>query len=341
VLDDALDGLASRVSCPDRLLREAFDAVTAHVPNVGGVLYAYDAAGRYVTLGGALADATAHADPELFRPANDPSHRLVLRLAPRPRVVRATADVSRRTFHRSPAYRGLYREHGVEHITCAWIDGRRPFSPGMRGLMLARGADQGELDETELAALQRGLPLLTRAASRIDAGDREGEGARLRVDDEGRPTHVPVELEATLARFEVTPDELLDRVGPPVRRWRALRRRLGLDRLAGSERLFQLVERDGRTLYVEVTEAEGGFALRLRDPRAVTSLAELRTRLGLTPAEIHVLQALGLGLSNVEIAGYLCLSAETVKTHVTRLLRKLGVSSRLQAGLLVQRILLE
>jgi len=51
----------------------------------------------------------------------------------------------------------------------------------------------------------------------------------------------------------------------------------------------------------------------------------------LTPKQLQVLDLLAKGHSNKEIAGFLDLSPNTVKIHVTEVLRKLGVASRAQA----------
>lgn len=58
---------------------------------------------------------------------------------------------------------------------------------------------------------------------------------------------------------------------------------------------------------------------------------------GLTRAEMRVLSVLVDGASNVAIARRLCVSIETVKTHVQRIMRKMGASSRAHVIALVNQ----
>ncbi|MDC7807100.1 response regulator transcription factor [Luteimonas sp BLCC-B24] len=67
--------------------------------------------------------------------------------------------------------------------------------------------------------------------------------------------------------------------------------------------------------------------------------ARLATRLAqLTPQQFRVLMALADGLLNKQIAHQLGLAENTVKVHVTAILRKLECTSRTQAAVLVKAL---
>ncbi|MET8154804.1 response regulator transcription factor [Sphaerisporangium sp. NPDC005289] len=65
--------------------------------------------------------------------------------------------------------------------------------------------------------------------------------------------------------------------------------------------------------------------------RADVTAAPSRDLAALTAREAEVLELVGHALSNTEIAGRLCVSEATVKTHLNRTMTKLGLSSRAQA----------
>ena len=65
--------------------------------------------------------------------------------------------------------------------------------------------------------------------------------------------------------------------------------------------------------------------------------AQPLTRYGLTDRELTVLRLLAAGRTNPQIGAELYISASTASVHVSNILRKLGVSSRVQAAAIAER----
>ncbi|QLD10408.1 response regulator transcription factor [Microbacterium oleivorans] len=106
---------------------------------------------------------------------------------------------------------------------------------------------------------------------------------------------------------------------------------------------FLLKDARGDELVAAVRAVAAGEAT--LSPRITRRMIELVTASGLpephpvtpttlTAREAEVLQAMGRGLTNAEIAGELFLSESTVKTHVGRILTKLPARDRVHAVLI-------
>jgi DNA-binding NarL/FixJ family response regulator len=101
-----------------------------------------------------------------------------------------------------------------------------------------------------------------------------------------------------------------------------------------AERLFdavRVVAAGDALLAPAVTRRLIGEFTRLHDGARGPATPPAAALASLTPRETEVLRLVAQGLSNPEIAARLIVTEETVKTHVSRLLNKLGLRDRTQA----------
>lgn len=258
------------------------------------------------------------------------------------RVVPTTALYGHGRLLKTRVYNELWRPWGFDHhVAMRFDDPEGGPETASLGLMINRDHHSGEYSDEELSFLRSLVPsvqgALRRAAqvevlrekvealeSLLEAGGTPGPKIILGADGEFihavipqssgaegvvaaiRTARHPVRLAARrLAR--VRDDETFElehRVNVEGVSWRA------------SLSLIQS-PREGRTLVLV----------------ALASFASERNAWSLTPSEQAVLEQLAAGLNNAEIGGRLFISPETVRTHLTRIYKKLGVRSRLEAVL--------
>ncbi len=98
---------------------------------------------------------------------------------------------------------------------------------------------------------------------------------------------------------------------------------------------YQLKDAESETLLSSIRNAAAGHAP--LDPRIASEVLASRNRPSsdaqLTAREEEVLELLGKGLLNKQIARNLGITESTVKTHLTRIFQTIGVQDRTQAAL--------
>ena len=73
-------------------------------------------------------------------------------------------------------------------------------------------------------------------------------------------------------------------------------------------------------------------------PQPAPPAPERAVHFGLTVREVEILHLLALGYTNRDIATELTISVKTASVHVSHILRKLNVSSRVQAAAFARRL---
>ena len=288
------------------------------------LLYRYDDDGRLVPIAGEIAELIEHYGRNYLH--HDPVHRVPRTLPPVPRVVLATQQVDRGAFRRSAAYGEFYRPFDLEHHACVCLKHVPYGAPGMTGLLLSRQQRTGEFQRVDARAIGEVLPVLSAAAARaqrLHALDRERDALDALASSAAArivlsPTGATLWMSPAAARLvPAIPDEL-----------RGAARQLAEARLAPPTAIALA----GTRAHLSVMRARSGERMILVELDAPHG-EELARRFGLTPTEGVVLGELAAGLSTAAIAARLGVSIETVRTHVRRVLGKLGVASRTQAAL--------
>lgn len=335
---DAVHAAVVNHGAPADALHRVVWLVERFLAHSGALLYGFPTGTAMTLWGGSLQDAF---DQPMGRQEDDPC----LANAARRRgatLVHATRTLPRRQFENSTAYRHFYGPRACEHVVCLRVNGLDHGQPGMVGLFLGRGAEDGDFDGASKVQLLAVLPVLG-ALWRADQCTQDVgallDGLHCAVADR-RPLLVYSHNGALVWRSP-SARTLLDHLGSARAGWVCQDggERLAVKLAAGPLRTGTLLAAADAAMevvgpYVRNGEQFVVVALRCgRDPEAT-----LAQRHGLTAAEAAVLSCLGQGMSNTDLGAYLQISAATAATHVKRVLKKLGVRSRLQAGLMMQRL---
>lgn len=253
------------------------------------------------------------------------------------------------TYVKLPVHDFLVRRGFKFLLHIRFAEGRH-CEPGMTGLLLARSPSQEDFSDDDTLAVARVLPALqaaTRRCRRTFAACQAKGALEALLDEDGR---LAVDLRGRLLWMSPRAARWLgDEVGtsrelPPALAEAAARLGAAVGGAAQPvpPRLtVALRGADGAPLHAHLRIGRSGagepFVIVEIEPvdreAAVVAMTE---RFALTCAEAEVLTQLASGLRDREIAQRTFTSPHTVRTHVGRILSKLGVRSRLEATLVAR-----
>ena len=256
-----------------------------------------------------------------------------------------------KAFKATRAYTDFYRANDIAHKLYVRFAGVRLAAPGALSMGLTRGRRQCDFGSRDVTLAGLALPAFQAAARRISASehclareavetlaDRAGRNGVVALDKSGHVLWMSRRARALLEQSSLPPSLVV------------AARRLAETAIAGAVTQAPLELRVRfRTSTGVGVDAEVSIARTASGERIVAvgleqidpphaQVAGTAERFELTRAEADVLAALTNGLSNAAVANRFGIALPTVKTHVHRLIQKLGVSSRVQAVLLARRL---
>ncbi|HKY64191.1 MAG TPA: helix-turn-helix transcriptional regulator [bacterium] len=258
-----------------------------------------------------------------------------------------------RAYLKSPIYLDFQRPRQVHDFLHFRLLKDRHEDPGMVGILFARSSRQADFGPREVKLMATLLPALGAVARR---SERAAERRRLQscfdaiLARDGRP-EVALDLSGSLLWASPRAEELLElaRGGMKAlpeslvqasRRLAAALRRGAAKEIPPTE--LMLARKGAGPLRIDLrlarTEANPFVLAEIESPEVSPRLEEVARRFELTVAEKGILGLVSLGLSDREIGRRLFISRPTVRSHLGKILDKMGVHSRVQAALLAHGV---
>ena len=264
-----------------------------------------------------------------------------VKLASREWVLPITRRLSRKRLTKTAFYSDLLRPAGLEHHVELRLEPVRGNALPTSGIILCRDKRAGEFSDDDLSALAALRPVLTgasrRAAALDDALDRVAALEAMLALGGAAATRLAVNADGVEVHLQLAPNtndgamlaQLRDPAHPLRRLARDLARGVVVPDSVGATKVA--LTGDTRSYRADVALAPGGSDR----PIALITLTPM-DRWQLSRTESAVLAEIVAGRSNEEIGKRLFISPETVRTHLTRVYRKMGVRSRLEAAALAR-----
>jgi DNA-binding CsgD family transcriptional regulator len=306
------------------------------------MVFAFDESGFPTARSGPLTEVMRAYTPDLF--GEDVLQAYSLALPRETFIVDDRGDFDMRAHLRSRPYADFYRPNGIGFVNALWPTDLRYGAPGMFGVFLctpsvSRRPDTRALDG--LGRLESALRAAARRIARFSQLENERDvlrhliarerGAIVVWDQDTRMVWAAPDVAAFIAgrseraelqRLAVVAARQLS--GRPDARPSLFAKPARIETRRGESFLAEFC-------LIRTTERRPWLLAQLSACEGVTARLD-----ALTAAEARVLGLLVRGLSNREIGASLFISGETVKTHVSRILHKLGVDTRSKAASLAR-----